>query len=65
MKSAFIVLGIYGFFCVLAVVLALALGTPWWGAILSAVIVPPVFGYLAGKLIAHSVIVLLNEKLKK
>lgn len=65
MKSAIIVLGIYGFFGALASVIALALGAPWWGAILSAIIAPPAFAFLAGKLVAHSVILYLDEKTKK
>lgn len=65
MKSALVVLGVYGFFGALASVIALALGAPWWVAILSAIIIPPAFGFLAGKLVVHSVILYLDEKTKK
>lgn len=65
MKSTVIVLGIWGFFGALAAVVTLALGAPWWGAILSAIIAPPAFAFLAGKLVAHSVILYLDEKTKK
>lgn len=65
MKSPFIVLGIWAFFGALAAVITVALGAPWWGAVIAAIITPPAFAFLAGKLVAHSVILYLEEKTKK
>lgn len=65
MKSAFVVLGIYAFFGALAAVIAVALGGAWWVAVLSAIFAPIAFAYLAGKLVAHSVILFLEEKSKR
>lgn len=65
MKSVFIVLGIYAFFGAIAAVITIALGAPWWAAILSACFIPICFAYLAGKLVAHSVILYIDEKTKK
>lgn len=63
-KSDIIVLAIYAFFGGLAAVIALALGASWWLAILSAIIVPPLFTWLAGTLVAHSLISYLEGKKK-
>jgi len=65
MKSTAIVLGIYGLLGATAAVIAIALGGAWWVSLLSAIFAPIAFAYLAGKLVAHSVILLLDEKLKK
>ena len=65
MKSLFIVLGIYALFGALAAVIALALGGAWRASLLSAIFAPIAFAYLAGKLVAHSVILYLDEKTKR
>lgn len=64
-RSDVIVLGIYAFFGALAAVIALALGASWWLAILSAIITPPVFTWLAGTLVAHSLISYVEQRGKR